>query len=64
MEIGRHGALGAPVRHLVMEGLLPVTGLETGVVLIQLQNLEESHALESVKKRNVVILTSDAQVRV
>ena len=63
MVIGLLGVLGAPVQYLVTVELLQRTGLEPGVVLIQLQNLEDSHAREAAMRLNHVILTSNVQVR-
>ena len=62
MATGLLGTLGAPVQYLVMEVSLSGTGLEPGVVLIQLQHLEDSHAREAAMRLNHVILTSNVQV--
>ena len=62
MVIGLLGVLGAPVQYLVTVELLQRTGLEPGVVLIQLQHPEDSHAREAAMRLNHVILTSNVQV--
>ena len=64
MVTGLLGTLGAPVQYLVMKVSLSGTGLEPGVVLIQLQNSEDSHVQEAAMRLNHVILTSNAQVSV
>ena len=62
MVTGLLGTLGAPVQYLVMKVSLSGTGLEPGVVLIQLQHPEDSHAREAAMRLNHVILTSNVQV--